>query len=237
MNDVITKNTNKKVLLRSIIVVLMFFFASYTQIIPIKLFNMDINNLSAKDTVLLATFSDFILVVVLTIIYRKTLKEDFKKLKDNFYSCMDCGIKYWLLGLVTMMVSNILIMFIFTEAKAGNEEGVQNLIAGSGFISLIAIGILGPIIEELTFRKAFHDVFKNKWLFVLISSFIFGGLHVVLTLNSLWDLVYIIPYCSLGVAFGLMYAKTANIYTSIIMHMFHNTAITTISIFGAMILL
>lgn len=231
------KIINKSILIKSILVILMFFFASYTQLIPIKLFNMDINNLTTLETVLLTTFSDAILLIVLIIMYHKTLKNDFNKLKKNFYSCIDCGIKYWLIGLIVMVVSNVIIMFLFTEAKAGNEEGVQNLISGSGFISLLAIGIFGPIIEELTFRKSFRDIFKNKWLFVFISSFVFGGLHVVLTLNSLWDLLYLIPYCSLGVAFGLMYVKTDNIYTSIIMHMFHNTAITSLSILGAMIIL
>ena len=35
-----------------------------------------------------------------------------------------------------------------------------------------------------------------------------------------------------------MYQKTDNIYTSIIMHIFHNTALTTLSLIGgAMILL
>lgn len=237
MKDMIIEKFNKCFLIKSIIVILMFFFADYTKLIPIKLFNMDINNLSTLETVLLTTFSDAVLLIVLILIYHKTLKEDFIKLKKNFYSCMDCGIKYWFIGLIVMMVSNLIIMFLFTEAKAGNEEGVQNLISGSGFISLLAIGILGPMIEELTFRKAFRDLFKNKWLFVFISSFIFGGLHVVLSLNSLWDLLYLIPYCSLGVSFGLMYVKTDNIYTSIIMHMFHNTAITSLSILGAMIVL
>ena len=137
-----------------------------------------------------------------------------------------------------MVISNIFIGLFITNAKAGNEEGVQQLIHSSRFLSIIAIGILAPIIEELTFRKAFREVFTNKTLFVLASGLIFGGLHVILSLNSLWDLFYIIPYSSLGIAFGYMYQKTDNIYTSIIMHIFHNTALTTLSLIGgAMILL
>ena len=111
------------------------------------------------------------------------------------------------------------------------------MIGASSIISIITIGILAPIIEELTFRKAFKDIFKNKWLFILGSGLIFGALHVVLSLNSPWDLFLIIPYSSLGIAFGYTYYKTDNIYTSIIMHVFHNTALTIISIVGAMIIL
>ena len=162
----------------------------------------------------------------------------FKKLKENFNSIIDTGIKYWFIGLIIMVISNIFIGLFITSAKAGNEEGVQQLIHSSRFLSIIAVGILAPIIEELTFRKAFREIFTNKTLFVLASGLIFGGLHVILSLNSLWDLFYIIPYSSLGIAFGYMYQKTDNIYTSIIMHIFHNTALTTLSLIGgAMILL
>lgn len=237
MNDVMINNFNKKKFLKLIFVLILFFFGSITQLIPIKIFNMDINNLTAMENVLLATFSNTIILSILIFIYRKDLKEDFKKLKNNFYKCIDCGIKYWLIGLIVMMVSNIIIMTLFTQAKAGNEEGVQNLISGSGYISLISIGILAPMIEELTFRKAFHDLIKNKWAFIIVSSLVFGSLHIIFTLNSIWDFLYLVPYCSLGIAFGLMYADSDNIFTSIMMHMFHNTASTIISILGAMILL
>ena len=84
----------------------------------------------------------------------------------------------------------------------------------------------------LTFRKAFRDVFKNDLVFILTSGLIFGGLHVLLSLSSAWDLFYLIPYCSLGIAFAKMYKESDNIFTSIMMHMFHNTALTIISVIG-----
>ena len=192
---------NIKKIPKLIIIVTLFFLASLFQLIPIRLFHIDISNITNYQQLLLTTFSDSILLIILVFIYYKDLKKDFKKLKE------------------------------------GNEEGVQQLIHSSKFLSIIAVGILAPIIEELTFRKAFREVFTNKTLFVLASGLIFGGLHVILSLNSLWDLFYIIPYSSLGIAFGYMYQKTDNIYTSIIMHIFHNTALTTLSLIGGAIIL
>lgn len=237
MNDVMIKDFDRKSLLRLILVMFLFFFGSLIQLIPINLFNMDIYNLTAMENVLLSTFSNSIVLAILIFIYRNDLKDDFNKVRKNFYKYVDCGIKYWLIGLIVMMISNIIIMTLFTQAIASNEEGVQSLISGSGYISLLTIGIISPMIEELTFRKSFHDLFKNKWVFIVVSSLVFGGLHVVLSLNSLWDLLYLIPYCSLGVSFGLMYTNSNNIFTSIMMHMFHNTVSTFLSILGAMILL
>ncbi len=229
---------NIKKLPKSIGVLLLFFFSSLLQLIPIKLFHLDINQITGNQQLLLTIFSDSILLLILGIIYFKSLKEDFKKIKGNFYSMMDTGIKYWLIGLIVMMISNIIIGLFITQAQAGNEEGVQEMIHSSGILSIIAVGILAPVIEELTFRKAFKEVFPNPILFVLLSGLIFGGLHVVLSLNSYWDLFYIIPYSSLGIAFGYIYQKTDNIYASILMHMFHNTALTILSLMGgAMILL
>lgn len=234
---IVKKDVDIKKIPKSILVILLFFFISLVQLIPIYLFNLDINNLTTMQTLLLTLFSNSILLVILISMYRDTLKDDFKKIKNNFNEMMDIGIKCWLVGLIIMIISNVIIGLFIPLANAGNEQGVQEYISTSGIVSMLAIGIIAPIIEELTFRKAFRDIFKSKWLFILSSGLIFGSLHVVLSLNSLWDLFYIIPYSSLGIAFGYMYYKTDNIYTSIIMHMFHNTSLTILSIIGGVMVI
>ena len=78
MNDVMINNFDKKKFLKLIFVLILFFFGSITQLIPIKIFNMDINNLTATENILLATFSNTIVLSILIFIYRKDLKEDFK---------------------------------------------------------------------------------------------------------------------------------------------------------------
>ena len=218
-----------KLVPKSIIVLLLFFFSSLSQLLIIPILGYDLNNLTSNQTLILTAFSDLILLLILLVIYFKSLSNDLKNLKGNINSLLDVAIKYWLLGLVVMMVSNLIIGFL-TPAQAVNEESVQELIHSSSILSIITIGFIAPIIEELTFRKAFRDVFKNDLAFILTSGLVFGALHVVLSFNSLWDFLYIIPYSSLGIAFGCIYAKTNNIYTSMFMHIFHNTALTILSI-------
>lgn len=235
--NLIKKYPYLKVILTSVFVFLLFFFSSFFQLIPIYLFDMDIYHLTSYEELCLTLFSDIIVVMILIFIYHKTLKEDFIKFKKEPYHYIDTGFKYWIIGLIIMVVSNLMIGFFISGATAGNEEAVQELIGSSSFLSIITVGILAPIVEELTFRKAFRDMLPNRWAFILISSFVFGGLHVFLSLTSPLDLFYLIPYCSLGVAFAYMYQKTDNIYTSMLMHLFHNTVFTSISVLGAMILL
>ena len=53
----------------------------------------------------------------------------------------------------------------------------------------------------------------------------------------LLDLLYLIPYIALGAAFSLAYIKSNNIFTSYLIHLFHNsmTVLLVILALGFMI--
>ena len=227
---------NSKKIPKLLIIFTLFMLSSLFQLLLEPFVDFDIYNPSSFQSLLLTCFSDMCLLIILVIIYFKVLKEDIKKMKTDFNKKLEIGIKAWLIGLGVMMISNVLIG-ILTPAKATNEEAVQELIKSAKIISIIAIGIIGPIIEELVFRKSFREVFKNNTLFILMSGLVFGSLHVVLTITGPSDLLYIIPYSSLGIAFAYMYVKTNSIYTSMIIHIFHNTVLTAISVYGLGVIL
>lgn len=216
-----------KATLKSILVFLLFYFGSFFQLIPKWLFS--IKNPSPTVALLLSTFSNVMLGIILYLLYRKELKKEFKYFKNNFNECFDVGTRYWLIGLFVMMASNISINLIFNGNGATNEKLVQDMIKILPWVMLINTGIIGPFIEEITFRKAFKNIFYNKWVFVLTSGLIFGSLHVLTTFTNPSELLYIIPYSSLGIAFALMYSKTDTIFTPISMHMFHNIILTLLS--------
>ncbi len=227
---------NSKKIPKLLIIFTLFMLASLFQLLLEPFVDFDIYNPSSFQKLILTSFSDICLLIILIIIYFKSLKSDINEIKDDFNKKMEIGIKAWLIGLGIMMISNVLIG-ILTPAKATNEETVQEMIKSAKIISIIAVGIIGPIIEELVFRKSFREVFKNNTLFILMSGLIFGSLHVILTLSGPSDLLYIIPYSSLGIAFAYMYVKTNSIYTSMIIHIFHNTVLTTMSVYGLGVIL
>lgn len=221
---------NWKGLILGIIVFLLFYFSSYFQLIPIILLNWDIRSITESQNVMLSTFSNIVLLLILFLIFRKDIIKEWKKFKLNFLENIDTGIKYWLVGLAIMMGSNIIINIVMNLGQAANEQAVQQMISALPWLMFINAGIIAPCTEELIFRKSFRKAFPNKWLFVLISALVFGSLHVVTSMTSPIELLYIIPYGALGGAFAYMYQKTDTIFTSIAMHMFHNSALILLSI-------
>ena len=216
---------------KAIITILLFIFISLVEYIPIKLLNLDINNLSPVETVLLSIFAYVIQILIIFFMYRKELKRDFKNFKNNFWEHADTAIKYWMIGLLVMMVSNLLIQILTPSKMANNEQSVDNIIKSVPFLAMILTTCLAPFTEEMTFRKAFSDIFKgHKIAFILVSGILFGSLHVVGSVTALYDYFYIIPYSALGIAFAAMDAKHNNIFPSIMIHMIHNGLLTILQI-------
>ena len=122
-----------------------------------------------------------------------------------------------------MIVSNLAIIFITGGTIAGNEEAVRDMIDKVPLYMAFSTIIYAPFTEEIIFRKCIKDVIKNKWLYILMSGFIFGGMHIIGAATKLTDILFIIPYSSLGLAFAYTYYKSDNIFSTITMHLIHNT--------------
>lgn len=223
--------TNKLLnILKSIgIIFLMLLFTSIFFII----FNINPNNITDKQYMIYVTISNIILLGIYILIYRKILITDLKKYKNNFKHYIKESIKYWAIGFGIMVISNLFITIILNKGIAGNEQEVRNYIDKFPLYMLFSTVIFAPITEELTFRKSIKDAISNKWFYILTSGLIFGMLHIVTYITNWTDLVFLIPYSSLGIAFAMLYHKTDNIYCSITMHAMHNLLAVIVYILGA----
>ena len=220
----------EKAIIKSVIIFLIFWYSKVFQYIAIYLFRLDIKHLSNTMIVILSTFSSIILFLILFFIYRKDLKADFKKFRKNYYKYMDIGLKYWGIGLLVMFISNFILTFLLKGGGANNEQAVQHMIKTLPWLMLIDAGLIAPFNEEIVFRKSLKDIFKNKWIFAFVSFLLFGGAHVINSSKTIIDYLYLIPYGVLGGAFALAYYDTDNIFTSISLHMIHNTILIILSI-------
>jgi membrane protease YdiL (CAAX protease family) len=92
---------------------------------------------------------------------------------------------------------------------------------------MISLSIIAPLNEELIFRKSLSTIIKNKYVFAICSGLLFGGAHLLTNVLSgsfvISDLIYLLPYSSLGVSFAIMNYETDSTFTSIFMHCIHNT--------------
>lgn len=224
-----TNNFDKieKIITKSIISLCLICLILIWSIIPViltKIIGIDYKTLSNIIKVFLAFLNDLLLIGILIFIYRKTFFKDFK----NFFN-QDLGkhilysFKYWIVGLTIMIVSNCIISIILGNQLAANEKAVRELIDTYPIYMAFQLMIYAPITEELVFRKSIKNITSNQYIYIFLSGFIFGGMHVISSLNSFIDLLYLIPYCSLGFTFAYLYHKTDNIFSTITAHAFHNT--------------
>ncbi len=219
-----------------LILFILFFSSSYIVLIFINLFNIDINSFSNLGKNILNITPSFLLMIFLLIVYRKDLIADFKKLKKDPLIKMDTAFRYWIIGLIIMIASNFLIQKLGIGI-ASNETRVNTLLDTSPFIYGLSIAFIGPVVEELIFRKAFYDAIKNKWAFIISSGLIFGSLHIITSFTSVAEFLYLIPYCSLGISFAFIMADTKNVWPSIIIHIIHNTSIAFLNFLLAGVIL
>lgn len=217
--------SNKFILntLKSIGLILLMLIYNVIPLIILSLFNINYSNLSTIGKTIYLFICDIIFMLFLFFIYKKEIIGNFKsffnkKIKQN----IDLSIKYWLVGLLVMIVSNIIISTL-NGGIAGNEESVRELINKMPLYMIFQVVIYAPFTEEIIFRRSIKDTTDNKYIYILASGLIFGGMHVLSNITTLFDLLYLIPYGALGIAFASLYNKTNNIFSSITMHSLHNT--------------
>lgn len=213
------------------IIILFLFFSSFF----FGIFNINPSEISDEKYIIYLFISNLILFGIFAFIYRKTLIKDAKEYFSNFGKNIETSFKYWLIGFGIMAISNLFITFVLKKSIAGNEDVVRSYITTMPILMILDVVILAPFLEELTFRKSIREAINNKWCYVLISGIIFGWMHIASYISSISDLVYLIPYSALGISFSLLYYKTDNIFSTIMMHAMHNGLAVLVYLLGALI--
>jgi len=218
----------KKQIIGSIMFILMFLISDLIILLLMSL-GIDIESLSSNNKLLISLIISFIFPIILIILYRKDLIKDAKKLKKNYKEYIDKIINYYTIGVIGMVILNSILQYGLKLGISGNEENIRNLLVEAPIYMFISACILAPFQEEMLFRKVIKDFCKNKYIYIIISGFIFGLLHVIGTASGL-EYLYLLPYGFLGSMFALLYVKTDNIWCPILIHFFHNTLLVLIQL-------
>lgn len=169
------------------------------------------NNRIAVITVMILIY--IIQISLLVIPMANELKRDFVVFKNNFKLYISKTLPRFGIIIISYFICTFAVMLFVGE----NSENQLLLNSLPLYISAFLAIIVAPLTEELMFRSFIRKFIKNDVLFVLISSIIFGVLHI--TVASSWQQVlYILPYSILGFAFSLNYLKTKNIASNILLH-------------------
>lgn len=133
---------------------------------------------------------------------------------SEFFALLMVGEAFMYLGsIVGTWLNSFFSIFVGEMPENTTSELIMN---SPIWIVIIVAVIIGPIVEELMFRKLMIDrlsVYGDK-IAIIVSSIAFGIFH-----GNFYQFFYA---ALLGLVLGYVYTKTANIVYPIIMHMFIN---------------
>ncbi|MBE6143958.1 MAG: CPBP family intramembrane metalloprotease [Firmicutes bacterium] len=224
------KENNKKTL-TGIGVFLLYFFVSQFQGLPFWILNIDTAAIPEVLKAIYVCAVQILLVISIIYIYRQDIKNNLEDLKKNHQTYFKKYLKYWFLALGLMMVANSIILISEPNSIAGNEEAVREMFNSMPIYTFISAVIIAPFLEELVFRKSFRDMFSNNLLFIILSGLTFGAFHVIGSFETLFDLIYIIPYSIPGFVFAYTLSKSKNIFVPIGLHFLHNGILMALQTF------
>jgi len=220
------KQINFKNLWKALLIIIIYIFI-LPEIVTLGFNKMGLS-LSNKTYYVIANLTIYTLILLILIMtYHKDLKNEALIFKKNWKKNLKTGFKYWILAYGFMIICNMIIISINGDI-ATNESANRNVINAMPYFSFISMALFGPIIEELIFRKGFKNAFNNPTFYLIVSSLLFGSGHMIALFtqgaNFAWtQLLYIISYGGIGFFFAKAYLETDTIFTSIIMHIFHNS--------------
>ncbi len=223
-------NNDLKYILKGALVIFIYFFFSYTQTLPFEILHINTNELPSIIKIIYTLAVELLMMSIIFYIFEEEYKKAFKDIKKNHMKYFNQNLKYYIIGLIVMMGANIFIN-ILGGGLSTNETAIRNEFTSFPIYTFISAVILAPLLEESVFRLSFRSIFKNDFLFITVSSLVFGGLHLLTNpLNELFPL-YLLSYSSCGIAFAYMLKKTNNIFTSTFFHFMHNGLILALQTF------
>lgn len=212
---------NKEEIL-GILVFISYYIYSYCTYFPLSLLGISPDNLSLNDKIFYLIIYEAIYILIIIYIYKDIFIKNFKDFIKNKKEYIKNYFKYWSIAFGLMIVANIMAITIFPDSVATNQEAVNNILKQAPGYMIISSVIFAPILEESIFRLSIRKMFKTDKIFIIMSGFVFGSMHVIGSFSNLQDLIYIIPYSIPGFVFAYTLVKSKNIFVPISLHFFHN---------------
>ena len=121
----------------------------------------------------------------------------------------------WLLSYVLLVLFYMLVNFL-GPTQSDTTQSIQSL-SLSLPVLFLDLCILAPVTEEIFMRGMLQGtVFKNTYIGLVATSVLFAYLHGPYTIPSF------ITYLGMGLAFGIRYKTSDNLWNSILLHVLNN---------------
>lgn len=171
-------------------------------------------------------FSFVVTLLIILLILRKDLTSSTPDLRNKPKASLGISALWGVLGIFLAFFSQSLAITIENalgiQAGSENTQFIVKIISTVPAFAIIS-SIVGPILEELVFRKIIFGTFYKKYNFFiagLISSAIFGLAH--------FEFEHLILYTAMGFTFAFLYVKTNRIIVPIFAHVAMNTMVVIV---------
>lgn len=189
---------------------------------------------SLNNSNLLSVLVRFIIDVGVIALFIYLFKDDFKEynkgLVKNPKKVIGVGLLFALFAFIAMPICNIILHVLNVSASDTNNDTINTLYGVIPLYMMFQTLIYSPIVEGITFRKVFKDAINNKWLFIIISGFVFGLYHIIYNMTSLSQILLMLQYFVVGMLYAGAYSKTDNIYSAFIATFVYNLAVFVINL-------
>lgn len=168
------------------------------------------------------SFAVAFIVSFILISRNKQFWEVFKGEKASIGASIGWGIIGFFLVFLGQTIGAYIELALGIDMGSENTEAIMN-VTKIAPIMIIATVFLGPILEELVFRRViFGSIIQNYnfWIASIISAIVFAAIHM--------DFTHILLYTICGMIFAFLYHKTKRLLTPIIAHILLNGFVTFI---------
>lgn len=186
----------------------------------------------------LITFAVFAIILIYVRAFIPLFK-GFTKLRPYI-----AGLFYGFVVIVASVSYNVLVNLIFGPSESNaNQSSIEAMIKVKPALNFLWIVILGPLVEELTYRVGLFNGLKkvNRILAYVLSGLIFGLIHFTVPYNDgggvdraklIVEFINIPSYIISGLLFAYIYDKEG-FATSTVAHVTNNLLSFIITVINA----
>ncbi|MDZ5474438.1 CPBP family intramembrane glutamic endopeptidase [Bacillus sp. 31A1R] len=181
-------------------------------------FGKTIEDMQVLSVIIWLVFSFSLTLLIVLFLLRKEMKKGYNERKvASINSSIFWAVGGVFLALFAQGLAANIERLLGIEMGSENTQQILSFIEAFPIVALVS-SVIGPILEEIVFRKIiFGSLYQrfNFFLSGLISSVIFALAHA--------ELEHLLLYSAMGFTFAFLYVKTNRIIVPIVAHIAMNT--------------
>lgn len=127
--------------------------------------------------------------------------------------------KLMIMAIIFIITADFSINYFSSGIELENNLEEMFVKMSQSWWGLVAMGLLGPVVEETVFRRIMIDSlwtrFGKPWLAIAVSAFLFGLIHMNPAQSFFATLI--------GIVYGWVYVRTGSMFPGVLAHVINNS--------------